>query len=247
MARYLALTCEALSRSIYAAAARTSHTVTLRLFHQGLHNRPKNLRHVLQDEIDAVEPGAYDAILLAYGMCGLSTVGLTARDTPIVLPRAHDCITLYLGSRQRYDEEFARHPGTYWYSVDYMERQEKGASVALGAAGIAEQEDQYEAWVQKWGQETADMLIEEMRRWSQHYTRAAFIDMGLGDTAPYERLAQAKAEKEGWVYERKQGNPRLLQMLIEGEWAPTEFLVVPPGHAVRQSFEDELVVAVPVV
>ena len=79
MARYLALTCEALSRSIYTAAARTSHTVTLRLFRQGLHNRPKNLRHVLQDEIDAVEPGAYDAILLAYGMCGLSTVELTAR------------------------------------------------------------------------------------------------------------------------------------------------------------------------
>ena len=128
-----------------------------------------------------------------------------------------------------------------------MERQEAGASVALGAAGMAEQESQYEAWVQKWGQETADMLLEEMRRWSQHYTRAAFIDMGLGDTAPFEGLAQAKAEKEGWVFERKQGNPRLLQMLIDGEWAPDEFLVVPPGHSIQQSFEDELVVAVPAV
>ena len=67
-------------------------------------------------------------------MCGTATVGLTARHAPLVLPRAHDCITLYLGSRQRYNEEFMRHPGTYWYSVDYMERQEPGASRGAGSS-----------------------------------------------------------------------------------------------------------------
>ncbi|MBK8050203.1 MAG: DUF1638 domain-containing protein [Anaerolineales bacterium] len=92
--------------------------------------------------------GAYDAIILAYGLCGASTAQLIARHTPIVMPRAHDCITLYLGSRDRYQAEFEKHPGTYWYSADYLERQEPGAMVALGATGTADELEQYEAWVE---------------------------------------------------------------------------------------------------
>jgi len=241
MKRFVALTCEALARSIYAIAANTPHTVSIHLFKQGLHNAPKNLRQVLQAEIDAIEPNTYDAILLVYGMCGTSTVGLTARHTPLVITRAHDCITLYLGSHQLYQEEFDRHPGTYWYSVDYMERTEPGASVALGAAGIEEQEEQYEEYVRKFGQETADMLMEEMRKWAQHYTRAAFIDTGLGDSLRYEKMAIDKAEKEGWVFERKQGNRRLLEMLINGDWSEDEFLFVPPGHTIKQSYNAGIV------
>lgn len=246
MKRYLAITCEALARSIYAAAATSPNTITISLFKQGLHNRPKNLRQGLQSQIDAVPPNAYDAILLVYGMCGTSTIGLKTAHTPLVMPRAHDCITLYLGSRQRYQEEFERHPGTYWYSLDYMERAEPGASAALGAAGIEATEAEYEKYVAKYGQETADMLIEELRKWSQHYTRAAFIDTGLGDGSEYEQMARAKAEHEGWVFERLEGNRRLLNLLISGNWPEAEFLVVPPGHAIQQAYDDGLVRAVPV-
>lgn len=242
MAHYLALTCEALARTIYKLSAETEHTITTQLFRQGLHNRPKNLRVVLQEEIDTIEEGRYEAILLVYGMCGTSTVGLTARHTPLVIPRAHDCITLYLGSRERYNEEFKRHPGTYWYSVDYMERAEAGAGVALGAAGIEESEAQYEEYVAKWGKETADMLIEEMRKWSQHYTRAAFIDTGLGDSTQFEQMARDKAQKEGWIFERHQGNNRLLAALVNGAWEDEDFLVVPPEHTIRQDYRDERLV-----
>ncbi len=244
MARYIALTCEALARPVYAAAADSPHTVNVLLFKQGLHNRPKGLRATLQEQIDAIEPGSCDAVLLAYGLCGTATVGLTSRHAPLVLPRAHDCITLFLGSRERYGEEFLRHPGTYWYSVDYMERQEPGAAVALGAAGIADEEDQYEQYVQKYGQETADALIEEIRSWSRHYTRAAFIDLELSDGGVYAERAEAKAAKEGWCFERMTGDSRLMRMLIHGDWPEEEFLVVPAGQAIAQSYKDSIVKAV---
>lgn len=245
MSHYIALTCEALARSLYAAAAASPHTITMRLFKQGLHNRPKNLHTVLQEAVDEIQPGECDAILLGYGLCGASTGGLAARHTPLVIPRAHDCITLYLGSRERYQAEFDEHPGTYWYSVDYMERLPAGNTVALGAANIEAEAAEYEKYVEKFGQETADMLIEELRKWSQHYTRAAFIDMGLGGGDQYEQMARNKAEKEGWLFERKQGDPRLLKLLLNGEWDEAEFLVVPPGHLIQQHYSDGLIRAVP--
>lgn len=246
MSHFIALTCEALARTMYAVSADTPHTVSIRLFKQGLHNRPKGLREALQAQIDAVEPGECDAILLVYGLCGTATVGLYSAHTPMVIPRAHDCITLYLGSQERYDEEFNRHPGTYWYSVDYMERLEEGSAVALGAAGLEDEEKQRAEYVAKFGEETAEMLIAEMKKWALHYTRAAFIDTGLGDSAKFAQVAQNKAEREGWVYERKTGNRRLLELLARGEWPEQDFLIVPPGHRIQQSYHNGLVCAEPV-
>jgi hypothetical protein len=199
----------------------------------------------LQEQIDTIQPDECEAILLVYGLCGTSTVGLAARHTPLVIPRAHDCITLYLGSRERYQEEFEAHPGTYWYSVDYMERQPVGNTVALGAASIEAEAAEYEKYVAKFGKETADALIEELRKWAQHYTRAAFIDMGLGGGDQYEQMAHNKAEKEGWIFERKQGDHRLLQMLMHGSWADEDFLVVPPGYTIQPSYTDGLIKAEP--
>lgn len=246
MKHLLALTCTALARSVYAAAAASPHTITVMLLQQGLHNRPKNLRVILQEQINTLPPDEYDAVLLAYGLCGAATAGLTARAVPLVLPRAHDCITLYLGSRARYQAEFEKHPGTYWYSVDYMERQDPANSVGLGAAGIEASEAEYEKYVAKFGEETANLLLEELRRWAQHYTRAAFIDTGLGDPGPFEQQARQKAEREGWVFERVAGDRRLMNMLIAGDWPEDEFLVVPPNHMVQQAADERIVRAVPV-
>ena len=243
--KFIALTCEALARGVHDIAVETSHTVSVQLFKQGLHNRPKNLQSVLQEQIDAITPGECDAILLVYGLCGLSTVGLSSTHTQLVIPRAHDCITLYLGSRDRYKEEFDRHPGTYWYSADYMEREEDGESVTLGAAGIEETEAQYEKYVQKFGPAKAELLMEELRKWSQHYTRAVFIETGQDDSQRYEAMAKEKAEQEGWVYERRVGNRRLLKMLLSGQWPDEDFLVVRPGQKIGQSYGDDIVRSLP--
>ena len=75
---YIALTCEALARNMYAAAATAPHTISVRLFRQGSHNSPNNLRATLQEHIDFIQSGGCDAVLLAYGICGTSTLGLIA-------------------------------------------------------------------------------------------------------------------------------------------------------------------------
>ncbi len=242
MTHYICLTCSALARSVYAAAAVSPAAVSVRLFGQGLHNTPKHLRRTLQDEIDAIQPGECDAILLAYGICGTSTLGLRARHTSIVMARAHDCITLYLGSRERYQAEFDANPGTYWYSQDYLERS-PNSSVALGATTASLSEAIYAEYVARYGRENADYLMEVMGEWGRHYNRAVYIDTGLGDGSAYERMAREQAERRGWQFERRTGDRRLIAMLIGGIWPQDEFLIIAPGQRSVQGTPDSLITA----
>ena len=40
----------------------------------------------------------------------------------LVLPRAHDCITLLMGSRSEFESYFQDHPGVYYRSTGWVER-----------------------------------------------------------------------------------------------------------------------------
>ena len=244
MSQYVALSCSALARSIYSIAATVPPAISVQMLDQGLHRVAENLRESLQTKIDSIQPGEFDAILLVYGICGTSTLGLVARHTPLVIPRVHDCIGLYLGSNERYQIEFDAQPGTYWYSVDYMER--KGDGGSLGASFATEIDDRFDEYVEKYGKDNADYLMEVMGEWGAHYTRAAFIDTGAPDGERYEQMAKDQAKRRGWQFERKLGNQRMLQMLLSGDWTEDEFLTVPPGHKISQSFDDRLLKAVPV-
>ncbi|RPH75804.1 DUF1638 domain-containing protein, partial [bacterium] len=181
-----------------------------------------------------------------YGICGTAITKLVTRHTPIVIPRAHDCITLYLGSRERYQQEFDAHPGTYWYSMDYLERLPDDSMVALGVSELDQMSDVYEEYVQKYGKDNADYLMEAMGEWKKHYDRAVFIDNHTGDSAAYEQRAADHAQRRGWLFERRQGDRRLVRMLLAGEWAEDEFLVAPPHHRIEQAAGDRLMRAVPV-
>jgi len=104
----------------------------------------------------------------------------------------------------------------------------------------------YEEYVAKYGQDNADYLMEVLGEWGQHYERAVYIEMGSGDGAAFEQLARDQAARRGWTFERMMGDRRMLRMLLYGDWAENEFLVVPPGYAIQQSGDEtELIVARP--
>ena len=80
---------------------------------KGLHDLGSDrMRSRVQEAIDGVKASDYDAILMGYGLCNNGLAGIVARHIPIVLPRAHDCITLFMGSRERYITYFNDHPGS---------------------------------------------------------------------------------------------------------------------------------------
>jgi hypothetical protein len=239
--RLKCLTCEALARPVYLCAAQSPHSIDVELVRIGLHDRPASLRSQLQTLVDAAGPEKYDAVLLAYGLCGQATAGLAARQLPLVMPRAHDCITLFLGSRQRYHQQFESNPGTYWYSQDYIERRDSTSQVlAMGSSIDVDMQGVYDSYVEKYGQDNADYLMEVMGAWQKHYNRAAFIDLGVGDASAVEEKTRAEAGRRGWTFERLQGDITLIRRLLQGTW-DEDFLVVSPGQQVVMTGDDSII------
>ena len=237
------IACEALARILYHNAATTPHIVDIDLFELGLHNEPADLQKILQQEVDKVDAEKYDAILLGYGLCGKATEGITARDIKIVVPRAHDCITLFLGSRERYKKEFEENTGTYWYSADYIERtNDPDGTLSLGATTMGSVQNQYDEFVEKYGEENAKYLMEVMGGWEKHYQRAAYIAYDFYPSATAERKAQEDAENSHWTYDRVAGNLVLLKKLLYGEW-DEDFLILEPGESLHMSNDEHVICA----
>jgi hypothetical protein len=246
--RLFCIGCEVLARPLYLCAARTTHIVDLKLLRRGLHNSPADLRQRLQAEVDAAstqtnEGGKpeYDAIVLGYGLCGQAVAGLSAQSMPVVIPRAHDCITLFLGSRDRYDYQFQNFSGTYWYEHDYIERDDgTGGNLTLGSGTDAQLDKVYDEYVAKYGKDNADYLMEVMGAWQQHYKRAAVIDMGVGDISPTIARAESDAARRGWTVERVAGDMVLIRRLLEADW-DDDFLVLQPGEQVRMTYDASVI------
>jgi hypothetical protein len=247
--RLVALTCEVLARSVYLCAARSPHVVDVRLNRRGLHDDPPNLRSILQAQVDEVGP-PYDAVVLAYGLCGGAIAGLRVGSLPVVVPRAHDCITLFLGSRDRYSAEFLGHPGTFWYVQDYLERSEDGSPFGgVGAGTEAATQATYEQYVAKYGEENAAYLMEAMGAWRSHYDRAAYVDMGVATpdaAAMAEVRAREDAGQRGWAFEKLAGELILVKRLIDGDWDEADFLVLAPGEQLAMSYDESVIRAVTV-
>ena len=241
--------CEVLARPLYYAAATSPQIVDVELLRRGLHDVPVDLRAQLQRMIDESDPLTYDAVVLGYALCGAATAGLRAGSIPLVVPRAHDCITLFLGDRERYTTEFTDNPGTYWYSFDYIERHDEPGAAFTGlgvGAGTEEQvKETYAAYVERYGQDNADYLMEALGGWKSHYDRAAYIDLGVGDGSAVEARARDDADRRGWRFEKLAGDMILVRRLLAADW-DRDFLVVRPGERVAVTYDDDVVRAEPV-
>lgn len=236
-----AICCEVLARLVYYAAALSPHVVDVELLGKGLHNEPDDLRSELQLRLDAVEEVKYDAILLGYGLCSNSIAGLVCAHTKLVVPRAHDCITLYLGSGERYSAEFRANPGTYWYSADYIERGSDGDYIPLGSdADQKEMSRVYQEYVEKYGRDNADYLMEVMGAWRQHYSRAAYIDTAEVALPDYSEQVRQLAAGRGWSFERLVGSLAIMRALLAGQWSEGRFLIVPPGYAIVPTNDERI-------
>lgn len=249
--RFRVVTCEIALREVCHLAARSRNLLDLEFVPQGLHDHPAHGRLEVQRRLDAVPPGVYDAILLGYGLCGRLLEGITARHTPLVVPRAHDCITFFLGSKERYKKAFFHRPGTYYFTSGWVECAHKRARTAAGGAlphpvlSQGPSLPDLEAWTRQHGERKARALLEALQEWTAHYTHGVLIEFEFTRSLGLAAQVRAICAQQGWQFEEWEGDLGLLHRWLEGDWRPEEFLVVPPGHRILATFDDDIVRAEP--
>ncbi len=241
------IACGVFERELERLAESSPNEVDLHLLDAGLHAAPDQLRFRAQEAIDeAAREGGYDAVCFAYGLCGRGMAGLVARDAPLVLPRAHDCIALFLGSARAYREQFSRHPGTFYFTTGWYEKKAHPEQMRIRAACRFDPTTHpgFEELSERFGADNARHIVEFMESWRRNYRRAALIDHGYA-TDEQREVTRALAEAAGWDYELIEGSLNLLEDLATGRWDDERFLVVTPGQMVAATNDERILAAVP--
>jgi hypothetical protein len=232
------IVCKVMQREAYYCAARSRNIVDVVVIRQGLHNEPEKLRREVQKALDVttdIQGKPYDASLLGYGLCSNGVVGLTAK-VPIVVPRGHDCITLLLGSKNKYKEYFDSHRGVYWFSPGWIETDNQ--------PGKERFERTLKEYIEKFGEDNARFLMETEQNWMKEYNWAAYIDWGFANSTDEKEFTKRAAEFLNWKYDEVKGDSGLMQRLVDGQWDEKEFLIVQPGQKITEDLTSEGIIGV---
>lgn len=243
--RLKVISCEVLTREISHSIARSKHAIDIEFTRKGAHDDSDNLRNIIQKKIDETETSdqGFDAILLGFGLCGNAIQGIKARSIKLIIPRAHDCCTLFLGSKERFKDIFEERPSTPFTSAGYMER---GGVFTHDAGDFAEQaglKQSYQEYVEIYGEESAKYLWENLHKTeNKHSNEIVYIEIPELAHLGYADECRCKADEENKEFIQVEGSMKLIQHLILGNWNEDEFLIVEPGQEVSALYDwDEVI------
>jgi hypothetical protein len=229
-----------LVRELSDAILHSRHLIDAEYLPAGLHESGGvAMRDRIQQSIDACADG-HDYILIGYGLCGNGTAGLLARTVPLVLPRAHDCITLLTGGRKAFRKYFEAHPGTLFRSLGWVERSEE-MHTQLSSLGV---NTPLGTFVAQYGEDAGSYLYEQFQQYSRSYSRLTFIRTGLEPNDSFAAKARNEAHDKQWTYEELPGSLRIFHRMLSGDWAD-DFLIVPPRCRTAASYDENILAAVP--
>lgn len=231
------IACHIMWRELSAVMPCSPFKIMPIYFAQGLHDVPSKLSQQLQAKIDELD-GQFDYILLGYGLCSNGLAGLTVKKSILVVPRAHDCITLLLGSKEKYQHMFSKYPGLYWFNFGWLE-----TGSLPGTDWLINKRQRYLNDYQD--EETADYLIEQEWRWIKEYQSIGLIeqtDLNLPSRfgQELEQAAQDAHQAFNWQIQRTTGSLSLLAELVNPGWDLEKFAVVLPGHRLEPSFDGQI-------
>ncbi|MCF7688507.1 MAG: DUF1638 domain-containing protein [Cephaloticoccus sp.] len=232
------IACGVLEPEIRHFTQHATHIVETVFLPLGLHENPARLQMELQSVIDRAEANpVVETIVLVYGLCGRGVENLRHDRCPLVIARAHDCVTLFLGDKDRFARYQAENPGAYWYNPGWIR--------GKASPGPEREAHLRKEYAEKFGEDDVEYLLEVDRGSLSHYTRATYVGLGLGEPEKEVEYTKTCAACMGWGFDRIPGDPALLQALLTGDWDEKRFLIVPPHHVIRLTGDESIIRAEP--
>lgn len=226
--RLRVITCDMFGRELEAVASRSTNQIEIEVLPKALHQLTcQEMLRGLQTMIDHTDRARFQAVLLVCGACQQDLAGLRAGSVPLVLPRVKDCLSLLLDRKQV--------APTPRQTVHYGQ-----ASNAVGAyptSRLLEEEPVY--WVVP-VHETDPVKGKEGKvappswEWRARFSSSRRPKRPLlPRKGPRKASTRCHLAHAGFLKSpTRPGRLPLLQLLVDGYWSYTDFLVVPVGWQV---------------
>ncbi|MCL2378638.1 MAG: DUF1638 domain-containing protein [Defluviitaleaceae bacterium] len=238
--------CDVFLRQASAFIAASPHIIDVEYVPMLAHNKPDTLRAGLQARINAAAAARnYDLFLLLYGLCGNSTVGLTS-PVKLIMPRVHDCCTMFMGSYDRFAKEFGNNLSMRWCTSGYYERSYLDNAPDSFPTQSRETYPEYRALVEQYGEDNAEYIWDTLHP-DIETPEAAYIRLKDFESPSYENDFRGLVENQGKTLRVVEGDTSYIQALINGPWDNKRFLTINPGEKIGAVYDmHQVVTAEPV-
>ncbi len=209
----LIIACNTIIDEMKMAIKETGCKYPVLWIESGLHINPDSLKKRLHEELNHIDN--VDQVLLGFGYCGNSVLGLKAGNYRMIFPRADDCITIMLGStdeRKRLTEE----KNTYFVTKGWLDYENN-----IWA--------EYQETVKRMGKERADRIYKTILK---HYERLGVVETGAYELEEFLKRSKMIAEGLNLEHGVIPGTLRFLKKLLTGPW-DSEFVVIGPNETVK--------------
>jgi len=250
MKHFKVLACKIFQREFAQVIPSCPNALDITFMRQDLHMSPNLLRDALQQEIDLIESGndlhtnessfgKLEAILLGYGLCSNALVGIKSSRLPLVIPKAHDCTTLFMGSKEKYADYFEKVKGTFFYTQGWLD-----LGLELGQADIEQKRSEY---MERFDgdEDTVEYLLDMEKEMLKNYHYVTYITWPGMPNENALAATQQIAENSGLKLLQYEGSNRLMADFVNGNWNEEDFLILKPGQTLQPSYDRMVIKTAP--
>ncbi|MBM3707873.1 MAG: DUF1638 domain-containing protein [Actinobacteria bacterium] len=241
----IAVVCDVMKNDFLGIVkSRNINNLDFIFMEQQLHNTPDIMRQKLQEEIDKID-NSYRNIILGYGLCSNGVAGLTSESSGIIIPKVDDCISLFLGSKEKYLEEFKKDPATYYLCKGWIEY---GGDPYRGYLLWTGKEDKIpREWLRgkeryglrKYDEKTARILVAELLK---NYKRIVLINNNNIEEIHRKYVNDMitflnEILDRQMIFEEIEGSSSYIEKLASGYWKPdNNFIRINPKEKILQEY-----------
>jgi hypothetical protein len=236
--------CDVFTRIACELVSKSPNIVDIEFVPMLAHVEPAKLNLMIKEKIENSindSQRKYDALILGFGLCGNAVIGLSC-PIPMVIPRAHDCCTIHMGSKEGFMSAFGDILSARWCSTGYFER---ARLFSLGFSDLEQLANyktsaEYMEYLEKYDEETADYLWETLHP-KMETNESVYIKIDGFEYSNSLELYKADMIEADVTLKIVDGDVSLLKSLVDGEWDDDRFLTIPPGKKIAGVYDMDIV------